>query len=94
MNYDLEHLQPYPFEKLTELKQGITPPQSLNHIALSIGEPQHPSPHFVIENLIAHMHQLSKYPSTKGVIELREAIAKWLCGRFALDPSTIDHEMG
>jgi len=92
MNYDLEHLQPYPFERLTELKQGITPPQSLNHIALSIGEPQHPSPHFVIESLIAHMHQLSKYPATKGVTELREAIAKWLCGRFALDPSVIDPE--
>ena len=92
MNYDLEHLQPYPFEKLTELKQGITPPQSLDHIALSIGEPQHPSPHFVIESLIAHMHQLSKYPATKGVTELREAIAKWLCGRFTLDPSIIDPE--
>jgi N-succinyldiaminopimelate aminotransferase len=92
MNDDLKQLQPYPFEKLTELKQGITPPQSLNHIALSIGEPQHPSPHFVIENLIAHMHQLSKYPSTKGVTGLREAIANWLCGRFALDPSIIDPE--
>ncbi len=92
MNNDLKQLQPYPFEKLTELKQGITPPQSLNHIALSIGEPQHPSPHFVIESLIAHMHQLSKYPATKGVTELREAIAKWLCGRFALDPSVIDPE--
>ena len=77
MNDDLKHLQPYPFEKLSELKQGITPPRSLNHIALSIGEPQHPSPHFVIESLIAHMHQLSKYPATKGVTELREAIAKW-----------------
>ena len=78
MNDDLKQLQPYPFEKLNELKQGLTPPRNLNHIALSIGEPQHPSPHFVIENLIAHMHQLSKYPSTKGSTELREAIASWL----------------
>jgi len=92
MNNDLKHLQPYPFEKLNELKQGLTPPQHLNHIALSIGEPQHPSPHFVIESLIAHMHQLSKYPATKGVTGLREAIAKWLCGRFSLDPSHIDPE--
>ncbi len=92
MNDDLKHLQPYPFEKLDELKRGLTPPRNLNHIALSIGEPQHPSPHFVIENLIAHLHQLSKYPSTKGSTELREAIASWLCGRFALDPSSIDPE--
>ena len=90
MNNDLNHLQPYPFEKLSELKQGLTPPSNLNHIALSIGEPQHPAPHFVIESLIAHMHQLSKYPATIGVAKLREAIAKWLCCRFGITASNID----
>jgi len=90
MNKDLTHLQPYPFEKLSALKQGLTPPQNLEHIALSIGEPQHPAPHFVVESLITHMHQLSKYPSTKGVAGLREAIAKWLCGRFQLDPCDVN----
>ena len=30
-----------------------------DHIALSIGEPRHPSPPFVIDSLIAHLHQLS-----------------------------------
>jgi N-succinyldiaminopimelate aminotransferase len=89
MNSDLKQLQPYPFEKLNELKQGLIPPNNLNHIALSIGEPQHPAPHFVIESLIAHMHQLSKYPSTKGLPELREVIATWLCERFQLNPSEI-----
>ena len=92
MNKDLQYLQPYPFEKLSELKRGLTPPQHLGHIALSIGEPQHLAPHFVIESLIAHMHQLSKYPSTKGVSGLREAIAKWLCGRFQLSPSDLSSE--
>jgi N-succinyldiaminopimelate aminotransferase len=92
MNNDLKRLQPYPFAKLAELKQGITPPQNLDHIALSIGEPQHPAPHFVVENLISHMHQLSKYPSTRGVTGLREAVANWLCGRFQLDPSDVNPE--
>jgi len=44
MNPDLEKLQPYPFEKLANLKAGCTPPVNLDHIALSIGEPAHPSP--------------------------------------------------
>jgi N-succinyldiaminopimelate aminotransferase len=92
MNPDLALLHPYPFEKLNQLKQGISPPSHLDHIALSIGEPKHPSPHFVIENLIAHTHLLSGYPLTKGVSALREAIGAWLGQRFALssdiDPGT------
>ncbi len=84
MNKDLSLLNPYPFEKLAALKKDLSPPEELAHIALSIGEPQHPAPHFVIENLIAHMHQLSSYPSTKGKPELREAISNWLCQRFSI----------
>ena len=90
MNSDLSLLQRYPFEKLAELKQGLTPPAGLDHIALSVGEPQHPPPHFVIESLIAHLHQLSNYPSTQGQPALREAIAEWLCARFGISPDTID----
>ena len=89
MNKNLTQLHPYPFEKLRELKQGLSPPAQLNHIALSIGEPQHPAPHFVIDSLMTHMHQLSSYPSTKGQPMLREAISHWLCRRFrvpAVDP--------
>ncbi len=91
MNKDLTLLHPYPFEKLAELKKDLSPPKHLSHIALSIGEPQHPAPHFVIEQLISHMYQLSSYPSTKGIPALREAIASWLKRRFAiadLNPET------
>lgn len=92
MNNDLTQLHPYPFEKLSQLKRGLLPPRQLDHIALSIGEPQHPAPHFVIESLIAHMHQLSNYPSTKGVTGLREAIAHWLCRRFQIAAAQMDSE--
>ncbi|MFZ4701003.1 MAG: succinyldiaminopimelate transaminase, partial [Candidatus Methylumidiphilus sp.] len=47
MNPHLNKLQPYPFEKLARLKQGITPPAGKTHIALSIGEPQHPTPKLI-----------------------------------------------
>jgi len=93
MNKDLNQLHTYPFEKLSVLKQGLTPPANLDHISLSIGEPRHPAPHFVIESLIAHLHQLSSYPSTRGVLGLREAISKWLCRRFQLTESEMNPEL-
>ncbi len=84
MNPDLELLHPYPFEKLNKLKQGVGNASNLEHIALSIGEPKHPAPHFVVESLIAHTHLLSSYPLTKGTAALREAMASWLNNRFSL----------
>ena len=93
MNQDLSLLQPYPFEKLAQLKQGSQPPKQLDHIALSIGEPRHPAPQFVVENLIQHLHQLSTYPSTRGSNELREAIALWLATRFNIEQKLIDPEI-
>ncbi len=92
MNPDLAHLHPYPFEKLAQLKAGCTPPSNLPHIALSIGEPKHPTPGFITEAVIEHLHGLSNYPTTAGSIELRQAIATWLDKRFHLagniDPTT------
>jgi len=93
MNQDLSLLQPYPFEKLAQLKQGSQPPKHLDHIALSVGEPRHPAPQFVVENLIQHLHQLSTYPSTRGNHELREAIAVWLATRFNIEQELIDPEV-
>ena len=82
MNPDLGHLQPYPFEKLAQLKAGCTPPADLEPIALSIGEPKHASPAFVVESLIQHLHGLGQYPLTRGNEILRTAIAAWLQQRF------------
>jgi len=93
MNKDLSLLQPYPFEKLAQLKQGIHPPEQLDHIALSIGEPRHPAPQFVVESLIAHLHQLSTYPGTRGKDELRRAIANWLTSRYTIGQDLLDPEV-
>lgn len=84
MNADLQRLQPYPFEKLRKLKQGITPPPGLEHIDLSVGEPKHPAPEFVKQKLADELSALANYPSTKGLAELRETIASWLQRRFKL----------
>ncbi len=92
MNPDLQHLQPYPFEKLRALKAPVTPPDHLQHIALSIGEPKHAPPDFVSQTIIDNTDKLANYPSTKGLPELNQAIANWLQQRFALKTDSINPE--
>lgn len=92
MNLNLNHLQPYPFEKLARLKQGIVPPTDKTHIALSIGEPKHITPHIIQEALITHMHGLSAYPSTRGLPELRQALVEWIAMRFNIPADLLDPE--
>lgn len=90
MNPDLFRLQPYPFEKLASLKAGLNPPSNVAHIALSLGEPRHPTPGFLVEEVITHLHGLSSYPTTRGLDALREAICDWLSQRFELRPDSLD----
>ena len=84
MNPYIHKLKPYPFERLAELKAGVTPATDKPHIALSIGEPQHAPPAFAIEALEQHMDGLAAYPQARGIPELREAIAGWLARRYQL----------
>ncbi len=92
MTPNLKHLHPYPFEKLAQLKQGIVPPANKPHIALSIGEPTHATPHLIQEALLTHLHGLANYPTTKGIPELRQTIAGWICRRFQLPANSVDPE--
>ncbi|MCE3251614.1 MAG: succinyldiaminopimelate transaminase [Cellvibrio sp.] len=88
MNPDLNQLHPYPFEKLAALKAAVSAPAQLNDIMLSIGEPKHEPPTFVLETLVKNLGKLSNYPTTKGLPELREAIASWASKRFHLNTGT------
>jgi len=90
MNPNLKNLKPYPFERLKELKAGITPQTDKHHIALSIGEPKHAPPQFVYDELTAQQSKIGAYPPTQGIDELRSSIATWLINRFQLDASSID----
>jgi N-succinyldiaminopimelate aminotransferase len=92
MNSRLAGLQPYPFQKLAELIRGLTPPSGKSAIRLSMGEPQHAAPSFVLEALRANLNGLSHYPVTKGSIELRQSIANWANRRFKLKKSPLDPE--
>jgi N-succinyldiaminopimelate aminotransferase len=90
VNPDLQKLKPYPFERLAQLKAGATPPSVLAHIAMSIGEPKHPAPKFVIDALVANMDGLGVYPMARGLPELRQSIARWCTRRFGLKTGALD----
>jgi N-succinyldiaminopimelate aminotransferase len=92
MNPGFERLAAYPFERLAVLKQGLVPPASLPHIPLSIGEPRHAPPAFVIDTLREHLADLGSYPATRGLPELRAAAARWAERRFGLPAGSVDAE--
>ncbi|MEN9842779.1 MAG: hypothetical protein RLZZ612_608 [Pseudomonadota bacterium] len=94
MNPLLSKLQPYPFERLKKLFDGVQPNSNYRPISLGIGEPRHATPAFVVEAL--HQSALNKpsglaaYPATAGEPALRRACADWVQRRYGLtlDPLT------
>ena len=92
MNPNLDALQPYPFERLAALQSGVAQNPGLSPIALSIGEPRHAPPPHVLAKLRDSLHELDRYPATRGLPELRTAICEWLIRRFALPATSLDAE--
>lgn len=92
MNPGLEALQPYPFQRLSQLFDGIAA-ADLPPIALTIGEPQHAPPSAVIEALMQALPEISRYPSTTGSPTLRTTIARWLEHRFKLPHVDADRQV-
>ena len=84
MNPDLDHLQPYPFQKLATLFSGVTPNQELRPIKLSIGEPRHATPQFIKDALVDGLDGLANYPTTAGSDTLRNTLSDWLARRYGI----------
>ncbi len=87
MNPHLFQLQPYPFEKLRRLfaeAGNQNPASGLKEIKLSIGEPQHATPEFILRALAENLGRLSSYPSTQGSDALRTCIAAWIARRYGI----------
>lgn len=89
MNPAIDSLHPYPFQKLEKLlaekpwtgeKRGMGPA-----IRLTIGEPRHAPPQFVLNTWQQALPDVAKYPTTVGLPELRQTISDWLKQRFAAD---------
>jgi len=92
MNLHLQQLQAYPFERLRALLAGVTPPADLRAIPMSIGEPRHAPPAFVLQALRDNLDTVGTYPATLGLPEFRQAAARWLTNRFKLPANAVDPE--
>lgn len=84
MNPLLQRLQPYPFERLRALFQGVTPSAAHRPISLGIGEPKHPTPDFLKQRLCDSLDGLAGYPATAGEPAFRQSCAGWLQRRYGV----------
>ncbi|OYV80674.1 MAG: succinyldiaminopimelate transaminase [Ferrovum sp. 34-44-207] len=93
MNPRLDLLQPYPFERLRGLMKGIAGNTTLPFIALSVGEPRHPTPQFIKEAWQREASALAYYPTTLGHEQLRVSISQWISKRFKVDQLDINSQI-
>ena len=84
MNPLLSKLQPYPFERLRGLFEGVVPNPSYQPISLGIGEPKHPTPALIQQAMAQAHNSLATYPATGGLPALREACADWVQRRYGV----------
>ena len=92
MNPFLENLHLYPFERLNELKKDVVTESDHEHVSLSIGEPKHEPPEILLDSLRQRSrltNSLTTYPTTRGDVEIRAAISRWLRARHGID---VNHE--
>lgn len=92
MNPGLQAIHPYPFEKLAGLTRDVKP-CDLHRIALTIGEPKHQPPGYVLEMLASSVEEIAKYPTILGLRELRATIARWVSSRFKTRELDADNEV-
>jgi succinyldiaminopimelate transaminase len=59
-------------------------------VDFSIGDPREPTPPFIPEALVSAVPEISQYPTTRGLPELRAAVAGYVRRRFGagIDPDT------
>ena len=97
MNRNLNRLQPYPFERLNTLLEGMDTESNLPLIAWSVGEPKHPAPDFLVELMNDESFirlGFGAYPPTKGLPELRQAITGYLKRRYQMtEEPDADHQV-
>ena len=87
MNSAIEKLAPYAFTALRQRKEALQA-QGTVLLDFGVGDPQDPTPAFIRQALTAALKPESRYPTSAGLPELRQAIAGWFGRRFGvtLDP--------
>ncbi len=93
MNQNMNLLQPYPFQRLKTLFEDITPNPQYTPVNLSIGEPKHKTPEIIQASFINNIAGLAHYPTTKGSLALRQAIADWATRRYQIPMLDVEKEI-
>ncbi|MHC1701424.1 MAG: LL-diaminopimelate aminotransferase [Humidesulfovibrio sp.] len=87
----LASLPPYLFAAIDKAKEEVRA-KGLDIISLGIGDPDLPTPDFIIDALCAAARNPAnhQYPSYVGLLSFRQAVADWYLRRFgvSLDPQT------
>jgi aspartate/methionine/tyrosine aminotransferase len=78
------NFETYPFEKLNQLLDSVTPSSDYSALSLTIGEPQFDTPEFILNALNSASALLNKYPKTSGETELRDGMLTYNQKRFGL----------
>jgi len=81
----LYNFEKYPFERLNELLENITPNEKYKLSSLTIGEPQFSTPDFIQEALQNSVELLNKYPKSSGELFLKEAMRNFISKRFDVE---------
>ena len=85
----LKQLPPYLFKEIDRVKDEVRA-RGVDIIDLGVGDPDLPTPDFIIEALQKAVLDPSthRYPSYSGMNDFREAVARWYQRRFGvtLDP--------
>lgn len=92
MNPNIIKLQHYPFEKLNKLISQLKVDTHLQAVSLAIGEPKHPTPLIIKDELNRNINDLAKYPTTRGTDALRNACTNWIRNRFQILEKNIDNK--
>ncbi len=82
------NLPAYAFPRLRSLLDAHAPGGNVIH--MTIGEPKHAFPPWIIDIIARHADEFGKYPVNEGAPGLRRAICDWFERRYAitLDPET------
>lgn len=87
----LKRLPPYVFSVMDQLKSQLIQ-EGINIFDFGMGNPDQPTPPHIVEALREASLNPSthRYASTRGILQLREAICNWYQRRFGvgLDPET------
>lgn len=84
VNPVLQGLGSYPIAAIQERARRLRG-EGRHLVDFSIGDPREPTPGFIRQALIEAVPEISQYPTTRGLPELRRAVAGYVGRRFGVE---------